>query len=163
MQIKRWHLSSSPQNSNVLDESKSSLLLFDIVSTTFIPGKISSVKRCRSYSPLPLPLRFLVIMYCTSRISVWGRGSLISIFNSVPIFKGFPIPKPRTQVVSNFYHMYALYRERLRERKKGQFIIKTFYSFVVSTGWCGMLTDISWWKLSFLILPIWCRRRGRKR
>jgi hypothetical protein len=29
----------------VLDESKSSLLLFDIVSTTFIPGKISSEKK----------------------------------------------------------------------------------------------------------------------
>jgi hypothetical protein len=37
----------------VIDESKSSLLLFDIVSTTFIPGKISSEKRCRSYGPLP--------------------------------------------------------------------------------------------------------------
>ncbi len=45
MQIKRWHLSSSPQNSTVLDESKSSPLLFDIVSTTFIPGKISSEKK----------------------------------------------------------------------------------------------------------------------
>jgi hypothetical protein len=45
MQIKRWHLSSSTQNSTVLDESKSSLLLFDIVSTTFIPGKISSEKK----------------------------------------------------------------------------------------------------------------------
>ncbi len=29
-------------NSTVLDESKSSLLLFDIVPTTFTPGKISS-------------------------------------------------------------------------------------------------------------------------
>ena len=36
------------KNSTVIDESKSSLLLFDIVSTTFIPGKISSEKRCRS-------------------------------------------------------------------------------------------------------------------
>jgi hypothetical protein len=35
-------LISSPQNSTVLDDSKSSLLLFDIVSTTFIPGNISS-------------------------------------------------------------------------------------------------------------------------
>ncbi len=38
--------------------------------------------------------------------------------------------------------MYALYRERLRERKKRQLIVKTFYSFIVSTGWCGMLTDV---------------------
>jgi hypothetical protein len=40
-------LSSLPQNSTVLDESKSSLLLFDILSITFIPGKMSE-KRCRS-------------------------------------------------------------------------------------------------------------------
>ncbi len=43
MQIKIWHLSTSTQNSTVIDESKSSLLLFDIVSTTFIPGKIRSI------------------------------------------------------------------------------------------------------------------------
>jgi hypothetical protein len=36
MQIKRWHLRSSPQNSTVLDEIKSSLLLFDINSKPFI-------------------------------------------------------------------------------------------------------------------------------
>jgi hypothetical protein len=35
-------------NSTVMDESQSSLLVFDIVSTTFIPGKITSEKRCRS-------------------------------------------------------------------------------------------------------------------
>jgi hypothetical protein len=40
-------LSTSTQNSTVIDESKSSLLLFDIVSTTFIPGKKSSEKSCR--------------------------------------------------------------------------------------------------------------------
>jgi len=45
MQIKIGHLSISTQNSTVIDESKSSLLLFDIVSTTFIPGKISSEKK----------------------------------------------------------------------------------------------------------------------
>ncbi len=36
MQIKRWHLSSSTQYSTELDESKSSLLLIDIVSTTLL-------------------------------------------------------------------------------------------------------------------------------
>ncbi len=45
MQIEIWHLSTSTQNSTVIDESKSSLLLFDIVSTTFIPGKILSEKK----------------------------------------------------------------------------------------------------------------------
>jgi hypothetical protein len=40
MQIKIGHLSSSTQNSTVIDESKRSLLLFDIVSTTFIPGNL---------------------------------------------------------------------------------------------------------------------------
>ncbi len=49
MQIKRWHLSSSPQNSTVLDESKSSLLPFDIVSTTFVPEKISSEKKVSKF------------------------------------------------------------------------------------------------------------------
>jgi hypothetical protein len=44
MQIKIGHLSTSTQNSTMIDESKSSLLLFDFVSTTFIPGKISSEK-----------------------------------------------------------------------------------------------------------------------
>jgi hypothetical protein len=34
MQIKIGHLSNLTQNSTVIDESKSSLLLFDIVSTT---------------------------------------------------------------------------------------------------------------------------------
>jgi hypothetical protein len=36
MQIKIGHLSTSTQNSTVIDESKSSLLLYDIVSTTSI-------------------------------------------------------------------------------------------------------------------------------
>ncbi len=44
MQIKIWHLSSSIQNSPVIDESKSSLLLIDIVSTIFIPGMLLSEK-----------------------------------------------------------------------------------------------------------------------
>ncbi len=39
MQIKIGHLSTSTQNSTVI-ESKSSLLLFDTVSTTFIPVKL---------------------------------------------------------------------------------------------------------------------------
>ncbi len=63
MQIKIWHLSTSTQNSTVIDESKSSLLLFDIVSTTFIPGKISSEKRCRS--PLPNLGRFTLAICLT--------------------------------------------------------------------------------------------------
>jgi hypothetical protein len=45
MQIKIWHLSTSAQNPTFIDESKSSLLLFDIVSTTFIPGKIYRWKK----------------------------------------------------------------------------------------------------------------------
>jgi hypothetical protein len=32
------NMSTSTQNSTVIDESKSSLLLFDIVPATFIPG-----------------------------------------------------------------------------------------------------------------------------
>ncbi len=44
MQIKMGHLSTSTQNSTVIDEIKSSFLLSDIVATTFIPGKISSEK-----------------------------------------------------------------------------------------------------------------------
>jgi hypothetical protein len=39
MQIKIGHLNTSTQNSTVVDESKSSLLLFDFVSTTFYPWK----------------------------------------------------------------------------------------------------------------------------
>ncbi len=54
-------MSTSTQNSTVIDESKSSLLLFDIVSTTFIPGKISSEKRCRNSGPLPNLGRFTVL------------------------------------------------------------------------------------------------------
>jgi hypothetical protein len=53
---------SSPQNSTVLDKSKSSLLLFDIVSTTFIPGKIySSGEKGVEVGPLPNLGRFKVI------------------------------------------------------------------------------------------------------
>jgi hypothetical protein len=44
----------------VINKSKSSLLLFDIVSTTFIPEKISLEKRCRSLGPLPNFGRFMV-------------------------------------------------------------------------------------------------------
>jgi hypothetical protein len=43
------------------EESISSLLLFDIVSTTFIPGKTSSEKRCRSKGSLPNLGRFTVM------------------------------------------------------------------------------------------------------
>ncbi len=84
-----------------------------------------------------------------------GQGSLINNFVSVLVLnrEGGPDTETRTQKVYNFYHMSALYRERLRERKKGQLIIKTFYSFVVSTGWCGMLTDISWWKEAVVSNP----------
>jgi hypothetical protein len=39
MQIKIGHLSTSTENSTVIYESKSSLLLFDVVSTTFYPWK----------------------------------------------------------------------------------------------------------------------------
>ncbi len=45
MQITIGQLSTSTQNFIVIDESKSSLLLFDIVSTTFIPEKILSEKK----------------------------------------------------------------------------------------------------------------------
>ncbi len=65
MQIKIGHLSSSTQNSTVIDESNSSLLLFDIVPTTFIPGQISSEKRCRNYCPLPNLGRFTVVVSLT--------------------------------------------------------------------------------------------------
>ncbi len=39
MQVKRWHLGSSPQNSTMLDESKSSLLLFRYCVDKFYPLK----------------------------------------------------------------------------------------------------------------------------
>jgi hypothetical protein len=57
----------------VLDESKSSLLLFDIVSTTFIPGKISSAKKVsrlksiaelRAFYGTVLSLTLLHLQYC---------------------------------------------------------------------------------------------------
>jgi hypothetical protein len=47
IRLYRYNTYDGQVNSTVLDESKSSLLLFDIVSTTFIPGKISSEKRYR--------------------------------------------------------------------------------------------------------------------
>ncbi len=72
MQIKRWHLSSSPQNSTVLDESKSSLLLFDIVSTTFIPGKISSDKRLSK-------LRSIAELRAFYSIDYWTYGLFSSL------------------------------------------------------------------------------------
>ncbi len=70
MQIKIWHLSTSTQNSTVIDESKSSLLLFVIVSTTFIPGKVSSEKRCQSEGPL----RFMVLR----EIYLWRNPKWVS-------------------------------------------------------------------------------------
>jgi hypothetical protein len=60
MQITIGHLSTSTQNCTVIDESKSSLLLFDIVPTSFIPEKILSEKRYRSSGPLPNLGRFTV-------------------------------------------------------------------------------------------------------
>ncbi len=46
----------------MLELNISSLLLFDTVLTTFIPGKISSEKRCRSYGPLKNLGRFTVFI-----------------------------------------------------------------------------------------------------
>jgi hypothetical protein len=69
MQIKIGHLSTSTQNSTVIDESKSSLLLFDIVLTTFIPGKIGVEV------PLPNLGRFTVIFKLTRRRDI-GEGGV---------------------------------------------------------------------------------------
>jgi hypothetical protein len=63
MQIKIWHFSTSTQNSTVLDESKSSLLLFDIVSTTFIPGKISLEKKVSKLRSIAKLSAFYGILY----------------------------------------------------------------------------------------------------
>jgi hypothetical protein len=45
MQIQTRRLSTSTQFFTMQEESISSFLLLDIVSTTFIPGKISSAKK----------------------------------------------------------------------------------------------------------------------
>ncbi len=53
LQIISRHLSSSTQFLFVVEKNTSSHLLFDIMSGTFISGKISPEKSCRSYGPLP--------------------------------------------------------------------------------------------------------------
>jgi hypothetical protein len=61
-----------------IDESKSSLLLFDIVSTTFIPGKILSEKgvevkvHCQIYSVL----RYIPDMYNLYIVRIRGKNPL---------------------------------------------------------------------------------------
>jgi hypothetical protein len=67
MQIKILHLSSSIQNSPVIDESKSSLLLFDIVSTTFIPGMLLSEKGVEVLRSIENLGRFTVSVYILKR------------------------------------------------------------------------------------------------
>ncbi len=62
MQIKIWHLSSSTQNSTVIDESESSLLLFDILSTTF-----SQLVTTYSLDRKNFFLNFIIIIYWDMR------------------------------------------------------------------------------------------------
>ncbi len=73
----------------MLDESKSSLLLFDIVSTTFISGKISSKKGVKG--PLPNLGRFTVI-------SLTIFGSYYVNVSGMPMvfFKSYMYGKYRT-------------------------------------------------------------------
>jgi hypothetical protein len=76
MQIKIGHLSTSL-------EAKAERL-FDIVSTTFSPGKIPIVgKRCRSQGPLPNLGRFTVKFASPSYWRMAIRSETSGWFNSV--------------------------------------------------------------------------------
>ncbi len=61
----------------MLDESKSSLLLFDIVSTTFIPGKIPSEKKVSKLRSIAELRAFYGLLQLLSLRGIFGTREVV--------------------------------------------------------------------------------------
>jgi hypothetical protein len=87
-------------NSTVLDESKSSLLLFDIVSTTFVPGKISlELSKLRSIAELRAFYGMLIFCKMTMILSSALSGMEVCI----KIYCHLNCPAPQTDLHCKFF------------------------------------------------------------